>query len=199
MEMDLVTHEARKFFMLLLRHNGYVLEQLYSPLLVHTTPAHEELKVIARGCITRLCVRHYLGFAENQWMLFEEEEPRRLKPLLYVFRVLLSGINLMRTGEVNANLPACNAALGADRLSWIDELIARKRAGTEHGTLAEPDLVLFEREYFRFRERLAAEAERSSLPESPTAKPALHDLLTRLRNGVFEHTVKARPSVGRAS
>src|SRR6185503_3326165 len=34
-ELDLVTHdEAKKFFGLLLRRNGYVLEQLFSPLIV---------------------------------------------------------------------------------------------------------------------------------------------------------------------
>src|SRR5437868_1939623 len=83
-------HEGRKFFALLLRNNGYVLEQLYSPLVVHTTPEHEELRAIARGCITQACVRHYLGFSANQWMLFKKERPRRVKPLLYVFRVLLT-------------------------------------------------------------------------------------------------------------
>ena len=107
-----------------------MLEQLYSPLIVRTTPAHAELKVIARGCVTRACVRHYLGFAANQWALFDKEEPRRVKPLLYVFRVLLSGIHMMRTGEVNANLPSCNAALGNQRLTWIDELIERTDAVT---------------------------------------------------------------------
>jgi hypothetical protein len=192
MEVDLVTHEARKFFMLLLRNNGYVLEQLYSPLVVHTTPVHADLKSIARGCITRSCVRHYLGFAENQWLLFEKEEPRRLKPLLYMFRVLLSGIHLMRTGEVNANLPNCNAALGAERLPWLDELIARKQMGTEHGTLSQPDLALFEREYLRLRQQLATEAERSTLPDSPTAKPALKDLLRRIREGEFEQKLAHR-------
>jgi predicted nucleotidyltransferase len=43
LEIDLVTHDARKFFSLLLKRNGYVLEQLYSPLVVLTTPEHEEL------------------------------------------------------------------------------------------------------------------------------------------------------------
>jgi hypothetical protein len=33
-------------------HNGYVLEQLYSPLVVVTTPAHEELLRLGKGCIT---------------------------------------------------------------------------------------------------------------------------------------------------
>src|SRR5512135_2764142 len=45
-ELDLVTHDARKFFGLLLKKNGYVLEQVYSPLIVHTTPEHKELRVI---------------------------------------------------------------------------------------------------------------------------------------------------------
>src|ERR1043165_6054094 len=39
-EMDLVTHDVRKFVRLMLRRNGYVLEQLLSPLVVHTTDAH---------------------------------------------------------------------------------------------------------------------------------------------------------------
>jgi uncharacterized protein len=46
-DLDLVTHDVQKFFKLLLKSNGYVLEQLYSPLVVHTTPEHEELKWIS--------------------------------------------------------------------------------------------------------------------------------------------------------
>ena len=53
LEVDLVTHDARKFFALLLRKNGYVLEQLLSPLVVHSTLEHEELKETVPGCITR--------------------------------------------------------------------------------------------------------------------------------------------------
>lgn len=43
LDMDLVTHDVRKFFNLLLKRNGYVLEQLYSPLIVQTSPEHDEL------------------------------------------------------------------------------------------------------------------------------------------------------------
>jgi predicted nucleotidyltransferase len=177
-EVDLVTHEVRKFFRLLLRDNGYVLEQLYSPLIVHTTPEHAELKAVARGCVTRGCVRHYLGFAENQWLLFTKESPRRVKPLLYVFRVLLSGIHMMRTGEVNASLPECNRSVG---LPYVGGLIARKVAGGEQGALTGGDVDFYEREYLRLRELLAAEAERSALPDAPTAREGLRDLLRRIR------------------
>src|SRR6185369_3670166 len=35
-EIDLVTHDILKFFTMLLKRNGYVLEQLHSPLIVQT-------------------------------------------------------------------------------------------------------------------------------------------------------------------
>jgi len=179
-EVDLVTHDARKFLGLLLRDNGYVLEQLYSPLVVHATPWHAELKEIARGCLTRGCVRHYLGFAANQWRLFEKEEPRRVKPLLYVYRVLLSGIHLMRTGRVNASLPECNALVG---LPYVSELIARKTSGAEQTVLRGADADFHRGEYLRLSRVLAEAAEASTLPPAPTARAALHDLLLRLRLG----------------
>ena len=47
LEMDIVSHDARKFFLLLLKPNGYVLEQLLSPLIVHTTPS---TRSCARSC-----------------------------------------------------------------------------------------------------------------------------------------------------
>src|SRR5690348_12715714 len=90
LEVDLVTHDARKFLGLMLKKNGYVLEQLLSPLVVHTSAEHAELKRIAADCITRHHAHHYLGFATTQWKLFEKQRPPAVKPLLYVYRVLLT-------------------------------------------------------------------------------------------------------------
>jgi predicted nucleotidyltransferase len=178
LELDLVTHDARKFFLLLLKKNGYVLEQLLSPLVVKTSPEHEELKALMARCLTRYHVYHYLGFAQTQWRLFEKEEPHRAKPLLYVYRVLLTGIHLMRSGEVEANLLNLNREF---RLPYVDELVARKRAGGEHSTLSEVDVAFREREYLRLRRLLEEAGEKSRLGEAPTAKPGLDDLLLRLR------------------
>jgi uncharacterized protein len=177
-ELDLVTHDAKKFFGLLLKKNGYVLEQVCSPLLVHTTPEHEELKHIAKDCITKHHSHHYFGFAETQWKLFEKERPRRVKPLLYVYRVLLTGIHLMRTGEVEANLLRLNAE---ERLSHVTDLIARKLAGPEQSVLDDSDLEFHQREYERLRNELDATYRASSLPEAPTGREALNDLLVRMR------------------
>ena len=177
-EVDLVTHDVRKFCALLLRNNGYVLEQLYSPLVVHTSGGHAELKRIARGCITRGCVRHYLGFAASQWHLFEKESPRRVKPLLYVYRVLLTGIHLMRTGRVLASLPQCNEDV---RLPYVPELVARKTAGSEHALLPDGDVDFHRAEYVRLSRLLAEAAERSHLPPEPTCRAEMEDFVVRVR------------------
>jgi predicted nucleotidyltransferase len=192
LEMDIVSHDARKFFSLLLKKNGYVLEQLFSPLVVHTTPGHAELMAICNprqaggqgnsGVITRHHSHHYFGFAETQWKLFDKERPRRVKPLLYVYRVLLTGIHLMRTRLVEANLVTLNDSF---RLPYVSELIARKLAGPEQSTLEDADMAFYEAEYQRLRGELQSAHEASGLPELPddATRAALTDLLVRVRLG----------------
>jgi hypothetical protein len=186
LEMDIVSHDVRKFFGLLLKKNGYVLEQLFSPLVVHTAPEHEELKHIARGCVTKHHSHHYFGFAETQWKLFLKESPCRVKPLLYVYRVLLTGIHLMQTGEVEANLVRLNAEF---RLPFIDDLVARKLSGPEKSKLPNADLAFHESEYQRLRGRLQEAHDASKLPEAPAndTGAALNHLLVRIRiDGIGE-------------
>ncbi len=177
-ELDLVSHDIAKFFLMMLKKNGYVLEQLYSPLVVHAMPEFEELRAIGRDCVTKFHMHHYAGFAQNQWTLLQKESPPRVKPLLYTYRVVLTGIHLMRTGEIESNLPALNADA---RLPFIDELIARKLAGAEKSVLDDADLAFHAAEFERLLGVLEEASEASSLPAAPTARPALNDLLLRLR------------------
>jgi uncharacterized protein len=180
LEMDIVSHDLRKFIGLLLKKNGYVLEQLFSPLVVQTSPTHEQLKALAAGCITRHHSHHYFGFAETQWKLFSKEQPRRVKPLLYVYRVLLSGIHLLRTGRVEANLAILNEDF---QLPFIPELIARKLGGPEQSVLPDADIAFHETQYERLRTQLQEAHNASSLPELPSdaTRAALDDLLIRTR------------------
>src|SRR5437667_3072421 len=92
--------------------------------------------------------------------LFEKENPPRVKPLLYVYRVLLTGIHLMQTGEVEANLLTLNEHF---RLPYIDDLAERKLRGPEKGTLPDADLAFHQREYERLRGELQSAFERSTL------------------------------------
>jgi predicted nucleotidyltransferase len=178
LEVDLVTHDAHKYFQLLLKRNGYVLEQIFSPLILHTTPQHEQLKAIAKNCITRHHAHHYLGFAETQWKLFAKESPPRVKPLLYIYRVLLTGIHLMRTGEVEASLLTLNRTFN---LPQIPQLVERKLAGKEKSTLTDADVSFHRSEYERLVAELEQASAQSTLPDYPSGRDALHDLLLHLR------------------
>ncbi len=180
LEIDLVTHDVKKFFGLMLRKNGYVLEQLFSPLVMHTTSEHEELKEIGARCVTRHHAYHYLGFAETQWKLFEKERPRRVKPLLYVYRVLLTGIHLMRTGAIEANLVRLNDDA---KLAYVDDLVARRLSGSEQGTLDDEKFELYLAQYTQLRANLECAHAASTLSESTAAGPDLNALLVRLRTG----------------
>ncbi len=178
LEIDLVTHDVKKFFGMLLKKNGYVMEQVFSPLVLHAAPEFEELRDIARECLTRHHSHHYFGFAETQWKLFEKEAPRRVKPLLYVYRVLLTGIHLMGTGEVEANLVVLNREF---QLPWIDDLIARKLAGSEHQMLEDEDVDFHRDQVEHLKGKLEDAFRQSELPERPTGRDRLDDLLVGLR------------------
>ncbi|MFN6485073.1 MULTISPECIES: DNA polymerase beta superfamily protein [unclassified Nostoc] len=183
LEIDLVTHDVKKFFLMLLKKNGYVLEQLYSPLILTTSSEHKELKFIAKNCITRHHSYHYIGFAATQWKLFEKDQTYRIKPLLYVYRVLLTGIYLMQTGIIEANLIKLNEVFN---LPYIPDLIAQKLAGTEKSVLSDINITFHQREYERLRNKLQEAYQSSPLPEAPSANLALHNLLVRLRTRSYK-------------
>ena len=178
LEIDLVTHDVKKFFGLMLKRNGYVLEQLLSPLVVHATPEFEALKGIAGQCITRHHAHHYLGFARNQWELFLKDDPRRVKPLLYVYRVLLTGIYLMRTGTLEANLVNLNDEF---KLPFIPELIQRKVSDVEKATIENADMAFYTEQYERLTGELEIARDETSLPDQPSCMADLNDLLLKIR------------------
>jgi len=177
-ETDECYWELQKFLTLALKANPNLLEVLYSPMIVCTTPEHDELKAVGRRCITRHHAHHYLGFSRTQWDLFSKEDPPRVKPLLYVYRVLLTGIHLMRTGRVEANLITLNEEY---RLPYISELVARKIEGAEKGTLDTVDLSFHQAEYERLTRELEQAGDESDLPDAPSARDALNDLILRAR------------------
>jgi len=185
-ELDLVTHDIRKFFTLLLRPNGYVLEQLMSPIVVKTSAEHAEVKALVPQIVTRHHAHHYLGFADNQWQILTKEEQPRVKPLLYAFRVLLTGIHLMRSGNVEANLLHLTEMYSIPLLA---ELIDLKLEGAEKQQLRPAMIGKAEQEFATLRERLTLEREQTSLPDAPAARGALNDLLVRVRLASVVSTV----------
>jgi uncharacterized protein len=182
-EVDWVAHDIRKFARLMLKRNGYVLEQLFSPLVVFGGEWLDELRVIGRGCIIRHLYHHYLGFAHTQFGLLAKPTAT-VKELLYAYRVLLTGIYALETGEIEANLKILNEHY---RQPGIGELIARKLSGAEHGALAPHEMIEHQPQLDRLLQRLEETFEHSRLPDEPATYPQLDDFVVRARLKLGQH------------
>lgn len=175
-EVELVSHEVGKYLRLLVRNNGYILEQIFSPIVVLGQKFLDELRPLAHRCITRHHYHHYRGFYATQRKLIAKEEPKRAKPVLYAYRVLMTGIHLLRSGEVEANLLRLNEHFG---LGFLDELIARKVDG-ENISVGRLDWSFHEGRLAELEAQLDRAFQESKLPEDRDRKP-INELLVRLR------------------
>lgn len=180
-EFDLVTHDLAKFCQLLLGRNGNVLEMLLSPLVVSSSDLHAELIALAPGCLTKHHAHHYRGFASTEWSLFGKSG--ELKPLLYTYRALLTGIHMMRTAHINANLPRLAAEV-KEAPSYLQHLIAAKASGEHIALGAVPDKPsgqMLAEDVATLQIVLEEAQASSSLPERASATDALHHLVVRAR------------------
>jgi len=156
------------------KNNGYILEQVFSPLIVSGHDFLDELRPLAKNCITKNHFYHYRGFFATQKKLILKQQPVTAKAVLYAYRVLCTGIHLLRTGEVITDLNQLSDEMG---LSFVGELIAAK---------------VTEKVAFRFdikehlaklddlERKLESEFEASLLREKPDSKAA-SELLVRIR------------------
>lgn len=177
-ETEAVAHEARKYLRLMCKHSGYILEQVLSPLVAHGADFLERLRPLALRCLTRGCHRHYRGFLQGQRKLFEREPVKKAKTLLYAYRVVLTGVHLLESGELVIHLPTLNDRF---RLPFIPDLIARK-ASAEGGALADVDVAFHKAQLDEWERRLDRAFEESKLPED-APEDELDRFLVELRLG----------------
>lgn len=173
-EVDWVAHDLRKFALLMTRRNGYVMEQLYSPIVVHGGEWLEELRAIGRGCLTRHLHHHYRGFLRNQRRELAREGAT-VKALLYAYRVAFTGLHVLRTGEVEANLLQLTSDPGT-----LD-LVARKLEGAEKAVLGPGEAEAHGEALDRLERDLQDAFLASTLPEEPTTLDDLDDFVVRAR------------------
>lgn len=174
-EVELVGHEIEKYLRLLVKPNGYVLEQIFSPLVVLSSPAHEELKALAQVGLSRRLYYHYAGFAHGEWRDYQKPDVgKTVKRLLYIHRVLMTGVVLLTEGIVEANLARLNERFGFD----LEPLVALKRL--EH-TDFQGDIGPYQNNILGLFARLDAARDTSPLPEDVPNRAALSDFLVRLR------------------
>lgn len=176
LEVEAVSHEVGKYLRLLCKHNGYVLEQIFSPLVVSGSDFLVRLRPLAARCVTKHCYHHYRGFVQTQRKLMDKEPEVRAKTLLYAYRVVMTGVHLLQTGEMQSHLPTLNERF---RLSFVDELIAQK-AAKETGSLTGIDMAFHRAELDRWERELEQAFAECRLPDE-APRDELHEFLVQLR------------------
>lgn len=180
LEVDWVAHDVCKFIKMMLKKNGYVLEQLYSPLVVHGGPWLEELRELGKGCIVRYLYHHYRGFYNNECKMMAKSGATA-KSVLYAYRVLLSGVHVLETGEVEARLPILCQHYQTE---GVEELIRLKTEGTEKQVLPQEMVQTHLIRLNDLEKRLDTAFDSSTLPESVENRDALSDYLVRARKSL---------------
>jgi predicted nucleotidyltransferase len=195
LEIDFTSHEARFALERLLKGDGNVLERVLSPYRIAPGDGRAaeiacarlgELRTLARANLHRGFFRHYAGFLRGMEKRHEKEQREaseagasphraRIKTLLYMFRVALTGVHLLREGDLIADLRALLPRYPQPQVERLLEL----KEHHEHGTVDDdraylalmPDL----------RKLLVLARDESALPEAPPARAALDDWLRRWR------------------
>jgi uncharacterized protein len=176
-ECDLTTNEASDALRLLLSGNGNMLERILSPMQTHESADLEELRSLAVGTLSRRYARHYGGFARG--MRRELTIEPTVKKLLYAYRVLLTGITLLRTGVLEANVTTLAREFGIE--STVQELVEAKRAGAEHSPIDSRTVSAHEPTLDRLSSALIEAEASSPLPMEATNADELNDWLVRRR------------------
>ena len=180
MEVDWVAHDVLKFVTMMTKRNGYVLEQLYSPLVVQGGEWLEELRSLGKGSAIRPLYYHYRGFFHNQHKMITAGQ-LTAKAVLYAYRVLLSGIHVLKTAQIEAHLPTL---LETYSHPSVQDLLEMKRQGHEKGQLDDELVRLHLAALAELEIALNQAFQESTLPEQVANWDALSDYVVRARKAL---------------
>ena len=162
-ECDLTSNEVGQALRLLLRGNGNMLERILCPYQLVDGPEVDALQGLARGALSRRFHDHYAGFFRAMRKDFERSERPSAKQVLYAYRVALTGIQLLRTGKLEADLSVLAEPYG---FSEILAVLHQKRAGEERAPLASDAVPLFRERFHRVEAALDESLRVTALPEN---------------------------------
>lgn len=175
---DLTSNEAGQALRLLLRGNGNMLERILCPYQLIESTEVDALQRLARGALSRRFYDHYAGFFRSMRRDFERAERPSAKQVLYAYRVALTGIHLLRTGELEADLSVLAVPYGFEE---ILPLVAKKRATAEKVALEIAEIPLFRGAFQRVEAALDDALKSSTLSDNAQNRPDCESWLVDIR------------------
>jgi predicted nucleotidyltransferase len=177
-ECDLTSNEARQALLLLLKGNGNMLERILCPYQLIESEEVEALQGLAREAVCRRFHGHYSGFFRAKRQEIERAEQPMAKSVLYAYRVGVTGLHLLGTGQLEADLSALAEPYG---LAEVLPLIEEKRAGAEKLRLSRREAAQHQADLDRLQLGLDEARDASPLPEEPPNADACEAWLVERR------------------
>jgi len=177
-ECDLTSNEARQALHLLLRGNGNMLERILCPYQLAESEEVEALQALAQGSISKRFYGHYSGFFLAMCKDYEKAAQPTVKQVLYAYRVAVTGIHLLQTGVLEADLSVLAERYGVPEAL---PLIEAKRRTAEHVALDPAEERTHQASLERLGKALDEALEASTLPEEPLNRDACEVWLIEAR------------------
>jgi predicted nucleotidyltransferase len=174
-QIDYTSNELGHAIAGILRGNGNFIERVLGRTFVTRSGLCGELALLVERSLSRRVAQHYRGFAHNQRT--ELGRTPTVKELLYVLRTTLSGIHLLRSGELVTDV---RETAREHHVGGVERLIERKRAG-ERTPLPDAERDAWDGTIDALFARLDEERERSPLPEEPRNTAELEAWLIETR------------------
>ena len=165
---------------LLLRGDGSILERILSSMQVFKGEDLRKLTQVARDAICRRFFEHYRNFSKGVLTEFEGQPPRTVRQALNAYRVGLTGVHLMRTGELDLDLLALARRY---KLFRLDDLVRIYREGRVK-TLE--DTSPWVNRMAKLHGLLDAAYEGSELPIDPENPADVEEYLLDMRRRFFD-------------
>lgn len=179
-EVDYTSNELGGALQGALKGNGNYLERLLGGCALYADPLLDGLQPVVRANLSRRVAGHYRGFARALHLRLSEPGAT-WKHVLYVLRSLLTGVHLLRTGEVQPDLSLlCDDHGFGQARAWIAAKRAGERTPLPPAALAE-GLAVTERAFAA----LDAAVPTSILPAEPADPAALEAWLVEARLGML--------------
>lgn len=101
---DEVYFELERFLRLALKANPNILEMLWTPLVLNTSPLGDQLLSIRNAFLSKHLYKTYSGYVLSQFRRmknsFEKSGTFKRKHAMHLIRLLISGLDALKTGEI---------------------------------------------------------------------------------------------------
>ncbi len=164
----------------LLKGDGSILERILAPRQMVKGDDLQYLQNITRGIICRRFFNYYRYFSRGVLREYEGNEHRTVRHLLGSYRLALTGVHLLRTGEIVVDLMTLAKNYG---FSQISDLIKIHQESDSALLMEDKHWI---NQLVNLHSLLESALEESKLPIDPENPGALEDYLLDMRRSFFD-------------